>query len=115
MAAPERLSAAALKAVNAGPHVLSVLTYWEVILKSASGKLDVGDPRVWWETALADFAATALPLRSSHVTEIHHLAAIHRDPFDRALIAQATVEDLTLVTTDDTITKYTSGSVRIIR
>lgn len=34
-----------------GPAYLSVLSYWEVMLKSAKGKLDVGDPRYWWQEA----------------------------------------------------------------
>jgi PIN domain nuclease of toxin-antitoxin system len=76
--------------------VLSVISYWEVILKSAKGNLDVGDPRAWWEIALGDFAATVMP---------------YRDPFDRALIAQATVEDLVLVTTDEEIAHYASEAL----
>jgi len=95
--------------------VLSVISYWEVILKSAKGKLDVGDPRVWWETVLDDLAATALPLRQAHIAGIHGLPAIHQDPFDRALIAQATVEDLVLVTADAEIPLYASERLRVIR
>ena len=112
--APERLSRAGRAAVKSGPNVLSVISYWEVILKSAKGKLDVGNPAAWWETALSDFAATAMPLRPVHVAEIHGLPFIHRDPFDRALIAQATVEDLVLVTTDEEIMRYASERLRVI-
>jgi PIN domain nuclease of toxin-antitoxin system len=107
MSAPERLSPAVRTAIEAGPNVLSVVSYWEVVLKASKGKLvEVGDPRAWWQTALSDFAATAMPLRSVHVAEIFNLQAIHQDPFDRALIAQATAEDLTLVTTDSVIGEY---------
>jgi PIN domain nuclease of toxin-antitoxin system len=115
MNVPERLSRGVRTAIRTGPNVLSVISYWEVILKSAKGKLDVGDPRVWWKTAVDDFAATVMPLRPAHVAEIHGLAAIHQDPFDRALIAQATVEDLVLVTTDAEIPLYASERLRIIR
>ena len=115
MNAPERLSRRIRAAIQSGPNVLSVISYWEVILKSAKGKLEVGDPRVWWEIAVADFAATVMPLRPVHVAEIHGLAAIHQDPFDRALIAQATVEDLVLVTTDEEIAHYASQRLRVIR
>jgi PIN domain nuclease of toxin-antitoxin system len=45
------------------------VTFWEVTLKASRGKLDVGDPRIWWETALGDLAATSLPLRAEHVAE----------------------------------------------
>ena len=115
MSAPERLSAKIRAAVEAGPNVLSVVSYWEVVLKSSRGKLvEVGDPRVWWETALSDFAATSMPLRSHHIAELCDLAPIHQDPFDRALVAQAIAEDLALVTTDRTIGEYAGERLRVI-
>jgi len=115
MGAPERLSAAVRAAVKSGPNVLSVVSYWEVTLKAAKGRLiEVGDPRSWWQAALADFAATALPLRSDHVAQIWALPAIHHDPFDRALIAQAMAEGLKLVTTDALIGQYAGERLRVV-
>ncbi len=58
------------------------------------GKLDAGDPRAWWLEALE---------------------AIHLDPFDRALIAQAKAEQLTLMTTDSEIPKYDIECLRVAR
>jgi PIN domain nuclease of toxin-antitoxin system len=78
------------------------------------GKLDVGDPRVWWPEALEKLAATPLPLHPKHVSAIHALDPVHQDPFDRALIAQATVEDLALVSADDAVRKYASKRLRVI-
>jgi PIN domain nuclease of toxin-antitoxin system len=96
--------------------VLSVVSYWEVTLKAAKGKLiDVGDPRAWWQTAVSDLAATVLPLRSAHVAEIWSLPSVHQDPFDRALIAQAMVEGLTLITTDEAIAQYAGQRLRVVR
>ena len=115
MSAPERLSPAVRSSVEAGPNVLSVVSYWEVVLKSAKGKLEVGNPRAWWEMALFDFAATSIPLRSIHVAEIYHLRPIHQDPFDRALIAQATMEDLALVTTDGVIGAYAGERLTVVQ
>ena len=112
---PERLSRASHAAIRAGPNVISVVSYWEVVLKSARGKLAVGDPRSWWENALRDFAATALPLRPVHVAGIMNLPPLHQDPFDRALVAQAMCEELVLVTTDELLSRYASGSFRVIR
>jgi len=96
----ERLSRPARSALLRGPNVLSAVAFWEVSLKSAKKKLDVGDPRVWWETALIELAATSLPLRAEHIAELQDVPALHSDPFDRVLIAQAAAESLAFVTTD---------------
>jgi PIN domain nuclease of toxin-antitoxin system len=53
-------------------------------------------------------------LRPEHVAEVYTLPPIHKDPFDRVLIAQATVEQLTLLTTDGEIPRYASGRFRVI-
>jgi PIN domain nuclease of toxin-antitoxin system len=114
LAAPERISPTIRQSVGTGPIYLSVISYWEVALKSGKGKLDVGDPRVWWPEALDKLAATPLPLRPEHISEICQLDPIHSDPFDRVLIAQAIVEKMALVTTDGVITKYASRRLRVI-
>jgi PIN domain nuclease of toxin-antitoxin system len=106
MDTPEELSAAVQAAIEIGPAYLSLIAYWEVMIKSTKGSLDVGDPRLWWEEALKTLALHPLPLRAEHIHEIYNLPPIHRDPFDRALIAQATVEEMTLVTTDDVVRSY---------
>lgn len=111
---PERLSAAARDALESGPHSLSVLSYWEVLMKTMNGKLDVGDPRVWWTDALDQLAARPLPLRPEHAADLYGLPPIHKDPFDRMLIAQAIAEDLELVTTDRDIPKYANPRFRVI-
>jgi len=98
----------------AGPNFLSVVSYWEVILKSMKGSLDVGDPRAWWTDALEQLAATPLPLRPDHIAEVYALPPIHKDPFDRVLVGQAAVEGLRLVTTDGEIPRYASTRVKIL-
>lgn len=110
---PELLTASARKAVLSGPNVLSVITYWEVMLKSMKGTLDVGDPRAWWFDALEQLVATPLPLRPQHIAGVYALPPIHKDPFDRMLIAQASSEGFTLVTMDAEIAQYASKSLRI--
>jgi PIN domain nuclease of toxin-antitoxin system len=91
---PDALSPAVRDALLGGPNVLSVVSFWEVLLKSIKGTLNVGDPRVWWLDALEQLAATPLALRAEHIAGVYGLPAIHKGPFDRALIAQAIVEDL---------------------
>ena len=100
------LSTVAKSAVAVGPNFLSVLSYWEVMIKSMKGRLDVGDPRAWWFDALDQLAATPLLLRPQHIAGVHALPPIHKDPFDRLLIAQATVEGITLLTTDELVSQY---------
>ena len=111
---PENLTVSARKAILTGPNVLSVVSYWEVMLKSMRGKLDVGDPRAWWFDALEQLAATPLPLRPQHVACVYGLPPIHKDPFDRMLIAQAAAEGLALVSMDGEIARYASRGLRIV-
>lgn len=101
-------------AVLAGRSILSTVSYWEVMLKSMKGKLDVGDPRLWWDKAIDQLAALPLPLRADHLGAVCDLPAIHQDPFDRVLIAQAIVEGFTLVTTDEIMPQYASSRMRVI-
>lgn len=115
LALPERLSTAARKAILKGPNVISVVSFWEVLLKGMKGALDVGDPRVWWQDALEQLAAIPLSFRPEHVAEIYALPAHHKDPFDRVLVAQATVEGLNLVTSDVEIAKYSSAKLKVVR
>jgi PIN domain nuclease of toxin-antitoxin system len=115
LAEPEKLTSAVRSAVLRGPNIVSAVTFWEVTLKASRGKLDVGDPRVWWATALADLGATPLPLRPEHVAELQSVPQLHNDPFDRALIAQAICEELALVTTDGELPRYASERLRVIR
>lgn len=101
-------------AVAEGPNFLSILAYWEVMLKSMKGKLDVGDPRIWWLEALEQLAATPLPLHPRHIAAVHGLPPIHKDPSDRMLIAQAISEGLALVTVDTEIVRYAGPGLRVV-
>jgi PIN domain nuclease of toxin-antitoxin system len=111
---PEALSESARKAASSGPNVLSVISYWEIMLKSTKGKLDVGNPYSWWSDALDQLAATTLLLRPHHIAALHSLPLLHKDPFDRILIAQAIAENLTLVTANSHIAQYTSWNLTVI-
>ena len=111
---PDRLSRAIRKAVERGPAFLSTVTYWEVVIKSMKGTLEVGDPRQWWARTLDDLALRPLPQSAEHIAAIYDLPPLHADPFDRALIAQATVEELVLVTTDSQIPGYASKRLKVL-
>ena len=112
---PEKLSSPVRKAIERGPAFLSVVAYWEVMIKSMKGTLDVGDPRQWFSLTVEDLALRPLLFRPEHIAAIYRLAPLHQDPFDRALIAQAITENLTLLTTDATIPAYASARLRVIR
>jgi PIN domain nuclease of toxin-antitoxin system len=114
LADPDALSPAARKAILAGPNVLSVVSFWEVMLKSMKGALEVGDPRAWWFDALEQLAAAPLVLRPPHIAGVCGLPPIHRNPFDRVLMAQAAVEGLALVSNDGAIAQYASKSLRVV-
>jgi PIN domain nuclease of toxin-antitoxin system len=115
LAVPARLSVAARTAIQRGPNVLSVVSYWEVLLKSMKGTLDVGDPRTWWRDALDQLAATALLLRPEHIAGIYALPPHHKDPFDRVLIAQALAQDLALVSSDREFALYKPLGLAVVK
>ena len=83
---------------------LSSVVAWEIEIKQAKGKLvgDVFD----WSTVITDKKLIPLEVSFNHVTVLRQLPDIHKDPFDRLLIAQAKAEDLQLVTHDSAIWQY---------
>jgi len=83
-------------------------------VKSMKGTLKMGDPRDWWQEALEQLDATPVVLRQQHVAAVYALPPIHKDPFDRMLIAQAIVEGLSLISMDRKIASYASSSLRIV-
>jgi PIN domain nuclease of toxin-antitoxin system len=76
---------------------------WEIEIKRALGKLRAPDDL---GAALLAVRFTELPLQLRHVAVLRTLPPLHRDPFDRMLVAQAQVDRLTLVTNDDTVRAY---------
>jgi PIN domain nuclease of toxin-antitoxin system len=103
---PERLSAKARRLVEMGENVLSVASYWEVVIKTQKGLLVISDLATWWRQATELTAARVLNIRASHITALVSLPMLHKDPFDRILIAQAKAEGLPLVTNDGPIGGY---------
>jgi PIN domain nuclease of toxin-antitoxin system len=103
---PERLSAKARRLVEAGENVVSVASYWEVVIKTQKGLLTIGDLAAWWRRATELTNARILHIRPSQITALAALPMLHRDPFDRILIAQAKAEGLALVTNDGSIGEY---------
>lgn len=111
---PDALSATARQAILGAEEIrLSVVSPWELVIKSALGKLvlhrTVEDICRELER---EFGARSLPVTLPHVVEVGRLAPHHGDPFDRLLIAQARIEGLTMVTRDQVFAEYGVALVR---
>jgi PIN domain nuclease of toxin-antitoxin system len=103
---PKRLSVAAREAIERKQVFLSVASYWEIVIKAKKGILDISDPVSWWDRTSTLFDGRVLPIRASHISALVALPDLHRDPFDRILIAQAIAEGLPLITSDQQIAAY---------
>jgi PIN domain nuclease of toxin-antitoxin system len=112
---PNRLSSTARKLVENPAHELlfSAASVWEVAIKRGLGRDDFQiDPRLL-RRGLLDNGYSELPILSEHVVAIESLPPFHKDPFDRLLIAQATVEGFALLTSDSVVARY-RGPVRMV-
>jgi PIN domain nuclease of toxin-antitoxin system len=76
------------------------------MLKKGRQNALVVDPTTWWERYVTRTSVEVLPVRVAHVDRLNDLAELHRDPFDRMLIAQALTENLTLVSKDTLLARY---------
>ncbi len=105
----DRISAQAKRAMSrSASHLfVSVISVWEMILKHQAGKLDLQAPM---EDVINQILYQSqwqiLPVRTGHMVPLLSLPMIHKDPFDRMLIAQARLEGMALVTSDKTIAEY---------
>lgn len=102
--APE-LSAAARQHIDGADEVyVSAASLWEAAIKAALGKLPVDPARLSAAWSLAGLLP--LPVTWEHAQAVYRLPALHRDPFDRLLVAQAMHESLHLLTHDSSLAAY---------
>ncbi|OHV83761.1 type II toxin-antitoxin system VapC family toxin [Rhizobium sp. LCM 4573] len=92
----------------------SSASIWELSIKYSSGKIGLELPprmlyRVLIESDFQELAVTA-----THALEVELLQPIHKDPFDRILVAQSMSEGMLLLTSDETIAQY-NGPIRLVR
>jgi PIN domain nuclease of toxin-antitoxin system len=83
---------------------VSAASIWEISIKSGIGKLDADVNELVARMEEAGFRE--LPVTAAHAAAVRNLPDIHRDPFDRMLVAQAITEPLRLLTDDDTVGRY---------
>jgi PIN domain nuclease of toxin-antitoxin system len=110
---PKRLTRAA-RALITDPQnelLFSAASLWEVTIKNSLGRDDLRvEPRLF-RRGLLDNGYVEVPITSQHAVSVDGLPNLHRDPFDRLLIAQALHEGVTLVTSDAQVARY-PGPIR---
>lgn len=110
---PEQLPAAARVLLDDPLNELmfSSASLWEVAIKRGLGRPDFRvDPRLL-RRGLLDNGYSELPITSEHAVAVDGLPTIHKDPFDRILVAQSIVEGIALITTDTLVAQY-PGPIR---
>jgi PIN domain nuclease of toxin-antitoxin system len=113
MGEPERLPAgcAAMLEDPSNSLVFSIASLWELVIKQALGRPDFNLEPSLLRQALLDGGWQELPIEASHALAVSQLPPLHRDPFDRLLLAQAQVEGLLLLTADSQLSLY-PGPIR---
>ena len=109
LATPERLSRSARRTVGRADNELyvSAASAWEIAIKWGLGKLTLpADPAEYVPSRMAQSGVIPLPIKHAHAVQVARLPAHHRDPFDRLLIAQAQLEELTILTSDPMFDAY---------
>ena len=110
---PERLSQELRNELNDSENefVFSAASVWEITIKSALGREDFRVDARRLRQGLLDNGYAELAITGEHAAGIDALPRLHKDPFDRILLAQALAEGMTLVTADEQLARY-SGPVR---
>jgi PIN domain nuclease of toxin-antitoxin system len=112
---PDRLSEEARQLLldSANELYYSAASLWEVTIKRTLGRSDFQvDPRRLWRMLPVN-GYRELPIAGEHAIAVEALPLLHKDPFDRLLLAQARVEGLTLLTVDQQLAEY-GAPVRLV-
>jgi PIN domain nuclease of toxin-antitoxin system len=104
LGSPSKLSAPARKEIEAAEVYVSAASIWEISIKSALGKLKADPAQILAAVEPAGFSV--LPITGQHAAKVAELPPLHKDPFDRMLIAQALSEPLILLTNDEVMRQY---------
>lgn len=104
LGSPSKLSASACNEIEAAEVYVSAASIWEISIKSALGKLKADPAQILAAVEPAGFSV--LPITGQHAAKVAELPPLHKDPFDRMLIAQALSEPLILFTNDEVMRQY---------
>jgi PIN domain nuclease of toxin-antitoxin system len=111
---PERLGSDLAVVEDADRRIVSAVCVWELAIKQRLGKLSLGsDVRTWVRRVTSELVLDHLPVTADHAAAVEHLPDVHRDPFDRLLVAQAVAEGAVLLTSDHRLTAY-GDAVRLV-
>jgi PIN domain nuclease of toxin-antitoxin system len=105
---PQRLPKAARAVIEdlRNELLFSAASLWEIAIKSSLGRDDFRVDARLLRRGLLDNGYIELSITSEHAVNVDHLPPAHKDPFDRILVAQATVEGIRLLTTDEKLLAY---------
>lgn len=105
---PAKLSLKATKMLQsrAEPLAFSLASLWEVAIKSSLGRADFSVDTALLHQSLLSEGFVELPIKAAHLARVATLPWVHRDPFDRLLVAQAAEEKITLLTVEATLRRY---------
>ena len=103
---PDVLGSDARSALAQWPFTASVANFWELVIKARKPGALVADPLPWWEKYVITTRIPTLAIRTAHIRVLAMLPELHKDPFDRILVAQSRAEKLTLVSKDGALTRY---------
>ena len=114
-AQPDKLSQTALALINSRENQLlfSAASLWEIAIKASLGREDFTVDPSLLRRGLLDNEYTEMPVNSAHAVALTSLPALHKDPFDRILVAQAHVEGVMLVTSDDMVSQYPGAITQV--
>jgi PIN domain nuclease of toxin-antitoxin system len=102
----ERLSERIKDLILNGENFISVVSLWEVAIKMNIGRYDFDGGYSAFRKLVENNGFIILPIKDEYLTRLFSLPFIHRDPFDRLIIATSIEENTTLLTADENIQKY---------
>ena len=104
LGSPLKLSKQTRRLIDTSGVYVSAASIWEISIKASLGKLDADPDQVL--AAIEPAGLTLLPVAGEHAAKVAHLRPLHKDPFDRLLVAQAYCEPMILLTNDQALAGY---------
>ena len=112
---PEKLSKGTRTLLSTSDNSLffSAASIWEIVIKLKLGREDFKIDPYRLRKMLVVHGYEELPVTAEHALRVDSLPLLHKDPFDRLLLAQSRVEGLVLLTVDATVSQYGEGTLRV--